>query len=42
VCTVAAAPYACAMRAPRGRHTITATAYATNGLSSRASVQVRV
>jgi hypothetical protein len=41
-CTVTTAPYACAMRAPRGRHTITATAYATNGLSSRASVQVRV
>ena len=42
VCTVAAAPYACPMRAPRGRHTVAAAAYATNGLSSRAAIQVRV
>jgi hypothetical protein len=42
VCTVTAAPYACPMRASSGRHTISATAYATNGMSSRASIRVRV
>ena len=42
VCTVTAAPFACPMRAASGRHTVSAAAYGTNGVSSRASIRVRV